>query len=168
MNESTFEHHAPTAAEWRQAMGYFPTGVTIATSWDGAKPVGSTINAFCSVSLEPPMLLICLDLKNPLVEPVRQSRVLGVNILCEDSHSLALHFAKNPETDRFATCAYHAVGRGAPQLDLAPVFVDCTVEAIHEAGDHLIVVCRGIRTEHRQGVRPLLYHRGRFAKTPEV
>jgi 3-hydroxy-9,10-secoandrosta-1,3,5(10)-triene-9,17-dione monooxygenase reductase component len=164
----TLDVHAPTAAEWRQAMGYFPTGVTIATSWDGARPVGSTINAFCSVSLDPPMLLICLDLKNPLVGPVRTSRVFGVNILCEDSHHLAMHFAKDPDSDRFASLAHHAVGKGAPQLDLAPVFVDCTVEAIHEAGDHLIVVGRGIRTEHRQGVQPLLYHRGRFSKTPGV
>ena len=149
-------------------MGYFPTGVTVATSWHGKRPVGSTINAFCSVSLEPPMLLICLDLANPLVEPVRQSRVFGVNILCEDSHALAMHFARSPETDRFATCAYHAVGPGAPQLDLAPVFVDCVVENIHTAGDHLIVIGRGVRTEHRAGVRPLLYHNGRFPRFPSV
>jgi flavin reductase (DIM6/NTAB) family NADH-FMN oxidoreductase RutF len=147
-------------------MGYFPTGVTVVTSWLDGKPVGSTINAFCSVSLEPPMLLICLDRANPLVEPIRQARVLGVNILCEDSHGLAMHFAKNPETDRFATCAFHAVGKGAPQLDLAPVFVDCSVEDIYEAGDHLIVVGRGIRTEHRAGARPLLYHKGLFPRLP--
>ena len=53
---------APTPAEWRAAMGCFPSGVTIVTTWDGDEPVGSTINAFCSVSLTPPLLLICLDL----------------------------------------------------------------------------------------------------------
>lgn len=162
------ELHAPTSAEWRQAMGYFPTGVTIATSWDDGKPVGSTINAFCSVSLEPPMLLICLDRTNPLVTPVEQSGVFGVNILDEESHGLAMHFAKNPETDRFGACAFHAVGKGAPQLDLAPVFVDCAVANIHLAGDHLIVVGRGVRTDLRPGHQPLLYHKGRFPRFPQA
>lgn len=157
---------APSPADWRQAMGYFPTGVTIATSWQDGKPVGSTINAFCSVSLEPPMLLICLDLTNPLVAPVEQSRVFGVNILDEEGHTLAMHFANKPETDRFSACTFHAVGKGAPQLELAPVFIDCAVEHIYPAGDHLIIVGRGIRTDFRGGPQPLLYHKGRFPKLP--
>ena len=67
-----------TSAEWRAAMGCFPSGVTIITSWDAGEPVGSTINAFCSVSLDPPLLLICLDNANPLRGPVEASGVFGV------------------------------------------------------------------------------------------
>ena len=71
----------PTPSEWRAAMGYFPSGVTIATTWDGETPVGSTINAFCSVSLEPPLLLICVAALNPIHAPLRKAGVFGVNIL---------------------------------------------------------------------------------------
>lgn len=153
----------PTPAEWRAAMGYFPTGVTVVTSWQDGRPVGTTINAFCSVSLEPPMLLICLNHINPLRDPVRESGVFGVNILgAEDGRALAMRFADPNLEDRFAGCAYRAVGDGAPQLETAPVFVDCIVEHIYDAGDHIIAVGSGIRTEIAATAPPLLYHKGKF------
>lgn len=155
----------PTAAEWRAAMGAFPTGVTVVTSWAGDAPVGSTINAFCSVSLDPPMLLICLDLANPIRPAVEASGVFGVNFLAEENgQAAARHFATDPETDRFAAYGYTAASGGAPWLDIAPVFVDCAVENILVAGDHIVVVGRGLRVEHMPEAQPLLYHRGRFPK----
>ncbi|HEX3919925.1 MAG TPA: flavin reductase family protein [Caulobacteraceae bacterium] len=154
----------PTPTEWRMAMGFFPTGVTIVTTWDGDEPVGSTINAFCSVSLDPPLLLICLDLKNPIREAFERSRVFGVNILCEDGRPIAQRFAREPLTDRFVEFAYQRTPGGAPQLLAAPVFIDCAVQDIHPAGDHLIAVGRGLRVEHAAGVAPLVYHRGQFPR----
>ena len=154
----------PTPAEWRAAMGYFPTGVTIVTSWQDGLPVGSTVNAFCSVSLEPPMLLVCLDRTNPILDPIRHSRVFGVNILDEEAHGLASHFAKLPETDRFKVCGYRSVSEGAPQLEAAPVFIDCVLENAHLAGDHFVLIGRGVRTAHSSTAQPLLYHKGRFHK----
>jgi 3-hydroxy-9,10-secoandrosta-1,3,5(10)-triene-9,17-dione monooxygenase reductase component len=145
-------------------MGYFPTGVTIVTSWRGDEPVGATINAFCSVSLDPPMLLICLNKANPLCEPVQTSRRFGVNILGHDGDALARHFAVAPEDERFTVYPYRATDGGAPQLNAAPVFVDCAVESIHLAGDHFILTGRGLRTEHVSAEPPLLYHRGNFPK----
>jgi 3-hydroxy-9,10-secoandrosta-1,3,5(10)-triene-9,17-dione monooxygenase reductase component len=156
----------PTSAEWRAAMSSFPTGVTIVTSWADREPVGSTINAFCSVSLEPPMLLICLDRANPLVVPVEQSGVFGVNILCEDSQHVALRFARPPLDSRFSEFGYHSVGKGAPQLDAAPVFVDCRVENTYSAGDHLVLIGRGVRVDHVSVALPLVYHKSRFARFP--
>ncbi|HSZ53696.1 MAG TPA: flavin reductase family protein [Caulobacteraceae bacterium] len=154
---------APTAAEWRAAMGYFPTGVTVVTSWGGRAPLGSTINAFCSVSLDPPLLLICLDNANPLRGPVEACGVFGVNILpAEGGRELALHFARNPESDRFADLDWEACEGGAPQLKAAPIFVDCQVQAIHPAGDHVVVIGRGVRTHRAPHETPLLYHRGSF------
>jgi 3-hydroxy-9,10-secoandrosta-1,3,5(10)-triene-9,17-dione monooxygenase reductase component len=158
--------NVPTPAEWRAAMGYFPTGVTIVTSWKDRDPVGSTVNAFCSVSLDPPMLLVCLDRSNPILGPIERSRVFGVNILCEDTHHLASHFATSPESGRFRQLDFHSVGAGAPQLDLAPMFVDCALENIHAAGDHFVMIGRGLRTDHVSTAAPLLYHRGRFHKFP--
>ena len=143
-------------------MGAFPTGVTIVTTWDGDQPVGSTINAFCSVSLEPPLLLICLDLKNPIRAAFETSRIFGVNILHEDGQAAARRFAREPLTDRFLEFPYRGAPGGSPQLICAPVFIDCAVEDVYVAGDHLIAVGRGLRVEHEQGRSPLLYHRGQF------
>ena len=149
-------------------MGYFPSGVTIVTTWAGESPVGSTINAFCSVSLTPPLLLICLDLKNPIRSPLEQARVFGVNMLHEDGLHVAQHFARDPESDRFRDLAYRAAPGGAPQLLDAPVFIDCGAEDIHAAGDHLIVVGRGLRIEHASSAEPLLYHKGRYPRIGRV
>jgi flavin reductase (DIM6/NTAB) family NADH-FMN oxidoreductase RutF len=159
---------APTPADWRAAMGYFPTGVTIITSWLGERPVGATINAICSVSLEPPMLLICLGGANPLLEPIKRSGVFGVNILDENSGDVAMRFAKPPEDTRFDTYPFRSVDGGAPQLEASPVFVDCALENIHMAGDHFVLIGRGVRTDRPMAVPPLLYHKSRFSKLPST
>ena len=160
---------APTAAEWRAAMGFFPSGVTIVSTWDGEEPVGSTVNAFCSVSLSPPMLLVCIDLANPIRAALERARIFGVNILDHECRHVARRFATDPLSGRFDAFAYRAAPGGAPRLDLAPVFVDCAVEQIHAAGDHLIVVGRGVRIEHALTATPLLYHKGQYPKlaTPD-
>jgi len=152
----------PTPDEWRAAMGYFPTGVTVVTSWEDDVAVGTTVNAFCSVSLEPPMLLICLSDINPLRGPVRRSGVFGVNILSSEGHGLAMRFARNPKPARIDASDYHSLEGGAPQLLAAPVFIDCVVDSHHQAGDHLVIVGRGTRTIQSRTVPPLLYHKGEF------
>lgn len=159
---------APTPAEWRAAMGFFPTGVTVVTTWRDSLPVGSTVNAFCSVSLEPPLLLICLDWANPICGPVQSCGVFGVNILGEDGSLLARNFAVEPEANRFERCGFRGGPDGAPRLEQAPVFIDCAVESTVPAGDHLIVIGRGLRTELTGMSPPLLYQRGSFLKLPAV
>jgi 3-hydroxy-9,10-secoandrosta-1,3,5(10)-triene-9,17-dione monooxygenase reductase component len=153
----------PTPAEWRLAMGAFPTGVAVVTSWRGESPVGSTVNALCSVSLSPPLLLICLDRTNPICAPLEGCGVFGVNVLPhEGGPALAIRFSAAPEAERFTDLRYSAARPGAPQFDVAPVFIDCVVEGVHPGGDHLIYVGRGVRAVHASGVAPLLYHRGAF------
>jgi flavin reductase ActVB len=154
----------PTPKEWRAAMGSFPSGVTIVTSWRDGEPVGSTVSSFCSVSLEPPLLLVCLERSNPVRAPIEACGRFGVNILGEEARDLALRFAATPEADRFADAAYRAAPDGAPQLLAAPVFVDCVVEHAHVAGDHVIVVGRGVRIEQASAAPPLLYHKGGFPR----
>lgn len=154
----------PSPAEWRTAMGYFPSGVTIVTTWEGATPVGSTINAFCSVSLDPPLLLICIAGANPIHGPLQQARIFGVNMLPEHGGPIAYRFSHEPLTDRFRDYPYRAVDGEAPQLEAAPVFIDCIVEDIHRAGDHLIAVGRGRRIEHTSAAMPLLYHKGQYPR----
>ncbi|HLK24235.1 MAG TPA: flavin reductase family protein [Caulobacteraceae bacterium] len=154
----------PSPAEWRAAMGYFPSGVTIVTTWDGAEPVGSTVNAFCSVSLEPPLLLICIDRKNPIRRALERARIFGVNILPEDGGHIAHRFAREPVTDRFCEFGYRHEPGGSPQLDAAPVFIDCAIKSIHWGGDHLVAIGRGRRIIHASTATPLLYHKGAYPK----
>ncbi|MDB5446487.1 MAG: flavin reductase family protein [Phenylobacterium sp.] len=156
----------PGPAEWRAAMGSFPSGVTVVTSWVDGAPFGSTVSAFSSVSLEPPLLLVCLDLKNPMCRAIPVCGVFGVNILGEDGQDLARRFAFTPEAERFEDLAFRAEGGGAPQLDAAPVFIDCVVHEIITAGDHLVIVGQGVRTDHRSATPPLVYHTGRMHKLP--
>ncbi len=156
------ENGGPSPAEWRAAMGYFPSGVTIVTTWSGATPIGTTANAFCSVSLKPPLLLVCLDHANPALAPIRACGVMGVNILSAECRELAMKFGRETSEDRFAGLAYRAAADGAPQLDVAPVFIDCTLEYDHAGGDHAIIVARPRRIEHTSAAPPLLYHKGAF------
>src|ERR1700730_10691059 len=93
-------------ADWKAAMGRFPSGVTVVTSWVDGAPFGSTVSAFCSVSLDPPLLLICLDVKNPVRRWFPDAGVFGVNILAEDGQGRARHFAFTPEENRFASLAW--------------------------------------------------------------
>ncbi|CAN7335958.1 flavin reductase family protein [Phenylobacterium sp. LjRoot225] len=153
----------PSPSEWRLAMGGFASGVTIVTSWREGGPVGATVSAFSSVSLSPPLLLICLGLKNPLCAPIAASKVFGVNILGDDGQELAKRFAFAPEAERFEGLPFRRTGRGAPQLDQASVFIDCVLHESIIAGDHLVVVGRGVRTEHPSPRPPLVHHRGAFA-----
>ena len=150
-------------------MGYFPSGVTIVTTWDGDEPVGSTINAFCSVSLEPPLLLICLDLQTRSARPVERARVFGVNILPEDGGTIAQRFAREP-LDR--PLLRVRLPRGARRR--AAAGSRAGVHRLRARGDP-----PGRRPHDRGRPRrrasstprtapPLLYHRGQFpqASTP--
>jgi flavin reductase (DIM6/NTAB) family NADH-FMN oxidoreductase RutF len=150
-----------TAADWRAAMGRFPSGVTIVTSWEGETPVGTTVNAFCSVSLEPPLLLVCLAHDNPALAPIERSGLMGVNILSAHCGDLARLFGARLDNDRFDGLAWRARSGGAPRLDAACMFIDCVLEQAHAAGDHKIMVGRGVHLEHASGP-PLLYHKGAF------
>lgn len=154
---------AVSPAAWRAAMGCFPSGVTVVTTWREGRPVGSTVNAFCSVSLNPPLLLVCLDLANPILPDVETSGIFGVNILpAEDGPAMARRFASAAEETRFEGLPHVWVDGGAPQLACAPTFIDCAVAAAYPGGDHRIVLGRGLRIDHPHDHPPLLYHRGGF------
>lgn len=147
-------------------MGSFPSGVTVVTSWADDQPIGTTVNAFCSVSLTPPMLLICLDVTNFARELIARRGAFAVNILDDSSGALALKFAGYPELERFRDQGYSAEPGGCPQLDAASVFIDCELAESHLAGDHWIMVGRGVRVAHASAQPPLIYHKGAFHPFP--
>ena len=148
---------------WRAAMGCFPSGVTIVTSWDEVEPVGSTINAFCSVSLDPPLLLICLAHENPIRAALERSRHVRRQHPARGwpPHRAALrHASRSPTVSASSPIAPRQAARRSWRP--RPVFIDCAFENIYPGGDHIIAVGRGVRIEHTSAASPLLYHRGQF------
>ena len=145
---------------FRQVLGHLPTGVTIITARTPSGPKGMTANSFTSVSLEPPLVLFCPAKTSETWPKLRDASRFCVNILAAQQEQLCRQFAKR-DTDRFADVPFHS-RIGGPALDNAAGWLDCGVETEHDAGDHLIVVARVLDFDANAGVRPLVFHRGRY------
>ncbi len=149
-------------AAWRAAMGSFASGVVIVTTLNGSgQPVGTTVSAFSSVSLEPPLLLVCLDHKSRTRAAARRAGHFCINILAADQGALARLFAGPGATDRFSGVATTTGTLGAPQITGALASIDCRLHALHTAGDHDILIGRGLHINAAPG-EPLIYSQGRF------
>jgi flavin reductase (DIM6/NTAB) family NADH-FMN oxidoreductase RutF len=149
------------ANELRRVLGHFPTGVSVITTQDklGA-PHGLTVNALTSVSLAPPLLLICIDKKSDTYPCFEESRVFTVNILADDQEPLSRKFAVSGG-DKFESVSYRVGANGAPILDGALAYLECRVTAAYDGGDHTIYVGAIERAETGSG-RPLLFYRGSY------
>lgn len=149
------------AALWREAMGGFLTGVTAVTTLtaDG-KVAGTAVNAFSAVSQEPPLLLVCLDRSSRSLEAIRKAGFFAVNILSETHLDVVRRFSSKSVGDRFRDVAWSSQATGAPVLTGSVAWFDCEVHAIHEGGDHEIVVGRVVRLGSDKAATPLAYHRG--------
>ncbi len=146
---------------FRRACSKFATGVTIAAviAPDG-KPHGLTVSSFTSVSLIPPLVLICIDHKTKVLEYFRHSPWFGISVLSEQQQDISNRFAARGE-NRFHNTAWHAGKSGAPLLDGALATFECEVERIVEAGDHAIFIAN-VRAIEAEDGRPLLYFGGGY------
>lgn len=145
----------------RQVMGHFATGVTIITTLNKAGQMqGLTANAFTSVSLEPPLLLISVDKKAESWPAFEESRVFTVNILADDQEGLSRKFAVSGG-NKFEGVAYRVGANGAPILEGALAFIECTLYAAYEGGDHSIYLGEVQQADIREG-KPLLFFRGGY------
>jgi len=153
-------------ALWRSAMGAFASGVTIVTTLDGDRPAGTTASAFTSVSLFPPLLLVCLDHRSRTLAAVRRAGHFCINVLAAHQGDLARLFAGAGAVDRFREVEIGEGRFGAPVIGGALATIDCRLHAAHTAGDHDILIGRGLGVETRAG-RPLIYSQGRFVDVPE-
>ena len=148
---------------FRAALGRFSCGITIVTTRDAkGRDHGMTVSAFCSVSLEPPLVLVCIGHDASMHGLMMRVEHVGISVLSSVQEPLSRRFA-DPETDRFDGVGYTRGENGVALLDDALVHLECTVVARHEAGDHTIVVCAVERAEPFDG-RPLLYYRGGYAQ----
>ncbi len=127
---------------FRQVMGRFATGVTVVTTKSQETLAGLTVNAFCSVSLNPPLVLVCVDLTSATLPVIRESGVFAVNILTDKQEHLSRCFA-TPSQERFECfchAGYHVAATGAPIIDDTLAFIDARVVAEYPGGDHAIFI----------------------------
>ena len=166
-NPSEDNHTAAvTGQQLRDAMGSFLTGVTIVTarSENGA-PYGLTVNSFNSVSLDPPLVLWSLDLKNSRTDLFRTAKGFTVNIMAASSETLIRKFA-SADADRFNNTNWHWGISGQPVLDEALASLECRLWAEYPGGDHAIFVGEVIDIRHGQGI-PAAYFNGRLSAFPD-
>lgn len=152
-------------SEFRRVLGHFASGVTIVTSREpDGSPCGLTVNAFCSVSLEPPLVLICVDRAAESNPCIRAAGVFVVNVLEQDGgERLSRHFADWEAKDKFDGVAYRTEATGAPVLNDALAWLDCRVSEALEAGDHTIFLGEVLAADARED-SPLIYYRGGYGR----
>jgi flavin reductase (DIM6/NTAB) family NADH-FMN oxidoreductase RutF len=150
---------------FRQVMGRFATGVTIVTTAHGAQRAGITVNAFCSVSLDPALVLVCIEHRNYAHDLITESGAFAVNFLSSEQADVSRCFASQGDaklTD-FCDVATHTVATGAPIFDECLAFVDCRVTAVYPGGDHSIIIGR-VEAQGSSDAHPLLYYRARYGR----
>jgi flavin reductase (DIM6/NTAB) family NADH-FMN oxidoreductase RutF len=127
---------------FRKVMGQFATGVTIATTRNQGSITGLTVNSFTSVSLDPPLVLICVDLRSQSLPLLRESGVFAVNILTQEQEALSNCFASTSDerTTYFCHARHHVAATGSPILDDSLAFIDSRITAEYPGGDHVIFV----------------------------
>jgi flavin reductase (DIM6/NTAB) family NADH-FMN oxidoreductase RutF len=153
------------ARELRRVMGTFCTGVTVITTRDDAnRPFGLTANSVTCVSLEPPLILICVDRKAESHAHFFTSKVFVVNILSEEQEAVSRRFAVSGG-DKFTDVACHPGRLGALVLDDTLAHLECRILETHEGGDHVIHIGEVEHAEFHGG-RPLLFFQGKYGRLP--
>lgn len=150
-----------SAADFKHAMRHVPTGVTVVTTLKEGEPRGITVNAFASVSLEPPSLLICINREARSYLFISSSRVFCVNVLAGDQRRLAEHFSGKVRERQFAEIGYSVDSTGAPVLEGAIAHFDCELSHEYQMGSHSILIGRVLSCSARAG-SPLGYFNGGF------
>ncbi len=167
MSEST----SVTPQEFRAALGRFASGITVITVKTAAGEVhGMTASSFCSVSLRPPLVLVCIDHLAETYLHVRECGRFGVSILREEQEALSEFFAdpeRNPDAAHRLAIRYNPMKSGTPVLADTLASLDCAVVQAHSAGDHTIFVAEVQEVAVAEG-SPLLYFRGRYTASRQT
>jgi flavin reductase len=154
-----------TGRDFRDAVGGFATGVNVITTKGEDHAYGMTASAFSSVSLDPPLILICVGTSGLGSEVIRQNGVFAVNILTAEQEPLSRYFASKDRPkglDAFRGVPHREEVSGSPILEGAAGFLDCKLHAVHEAGDHLIFIGEVLALGVEADSEPLLFHGGQY------
>ena len=147
--------------DFRVALSAYATGVTVVTAVGEQGPSGATASAVTSLSLDPPMMLACLDRGSRTLTSVRAQGRFGVNALAAGQADLAHRFsAKDPAPAKWEAVEW-TEQQGLPRLEGALVWVACELRDLIDGGDHLILTGNVLAAEPREG-QPLLFHRGAY------
>jgi flavin reductase (DIM6/NTAB) family NADH-FMN oxidoreductase RutF len=154
-------------AEFRKAMGSFATGVTVITVDYEGEVHGMTANAFASVSLDPMLVLVCVDHKARTHTHLHARKRFGVNVLAENQRAVSEYYADpNPDhryAEREAKARFDRTQHGTPVLHGALAYLECRLHTAQDAGDHTIFIAEVEDVVVRAG-DPLLYFRGEYRK----
>lgn len=151
-------------ADFRRVVGHFATGIAVVTSTaPSGPPCGLTASALASVSLEPRLVLVCVDLGSDTHGAIERSGSFAINVLAEDGEALARRFATYPSEDKFDGVAYREEVTGAPVLEASLAWMDCELRHSHDGGDHTIYVGEVRAGDARDG-SPLLHFRGGYGR----
>jgi flavin reductase (DIM6/NTAB) family NADH-FMN oxidoreductase RutF len=150
-------------ADFRRVLGHFATGVTVITTCDSERrPTGLTASAFTSVSLDPPLVLVCVDHKSQSYPALLDSGRFAVNVLCLDQEAVSRRFATS-RLDKFDEVPHRVSALGLPLIDGALAQLECLTVSTHVAGDHTVFVGRVEQASTGAG-EPLLYYRGQYQR----
>jgi flavin reductase (DIM6/NTAB) family NADH-FMN oxidoreductase RutF len=148
----------------RDALGCFATGVTVVTCFDAdAQPFGFTANSFTSVSLDPPLLLVCVNKAASCAPALTGASHFAVNVLQTGQQPASIRFATRDE-DRFGGGDWSPGEFGAPVLMESLGVFECEREAVHDGGDHHMLIGRVLKASFDPALDPLLYFRGRYRR----
>jgi flavin reductase (DIM6/NTAB) family NADH-FMN oxidoreductase RutF len=154
-----------SSKDFRDTIGAFATGITVITTRGEQHAYGMTANAFSSVSLDPPLVLVCTIARSEGSEHLRRNRVFAVNVLGVDQEPLSRYFASKDRPrgrDAFTGVAHRVATSGSPILDGAAAYLDCRLHAEHAAGDHDIFIGEVLELGASDGAEPLVFHRGQY------
>ncbi len=150
--------------DFRRALGQFASGVTVVTTrTTEGRPLGLTVSAFCSVSLTPPLVLVSIDRRSEAHTGLAESGIYSVSVLAEDQADVSRRFA-TAGSKKFEGCDLRG-HNGALLIPGALAHVECRVQAVHPAGDHVLYLGLVERLEAWPG-RPLLYHASGYHQLP--
>ncbi len=152
-----------TSAQFREALGRYATGVTVITTRDAeGRPVGMTVNSFASVSLDPPLVLWCVDKGARQFEIFSRAKCFAVHVLQHGQEQIARRFSSESD-DLFAGMSFRSGTSGLPLLDDIAVSLQCEVVNRYDEGDHVILIGR-VTDIASSDVDPLLFFAGEYRR----
>lgn len=155
------QRHVIEPRRYRDVLGRFATGVTVVAASTSDGPVGLAVSAFSSVSVDPPLVLFCVANVSRSWASIQKSGAFGVSVLRDDQTDISRRFA-TPGVDRFSGVDVIDSELGVPLIARALAHIECTIDAVHDAGDHDVVLGRVVRMDATEGL-PLLHFRGMYA-----
>ena len=155
------------AVDFRRLMGFWATGVSVITAQGEQGPAGATANALSSLSLEPPLALVCFDLSSRTLAAVRESERFGINMLSSGQEDISRLFAtKKSQEEKFAEIEHH-LAQGVPVIDNCLAHLVCGLDSELRRGDHVIAIGQVLESGVDEDAAPLLFYRSEYLRLPE-